>query len=185
MLCVQHENRGDLAIHFQLVKVWAQMNLTQTPEFSLLFKGSEAVDRSGVYHTVSLTDHPTIALAKSTMRANEGQLTQVALTVEKVDRTSLGPGFCATPETVAAFQTRYEIPYSRSSCEIMSLLNGLSSSCSLTPYSRIRSSDESLPTCLTRDVLFEFEVEPPMGANGSSSYPEVIIEEADDQESCL
>lgn len=48
------------------------------------FKGSEAVGRSNIAHAVSHTDAPVVALARESTKATAGEITQIALSVEKV-----------------------------------------------------------------------------------------------------
>ncbi len=58
-------------------------------EFDVAFKGSDSVERKGVYFAVSDQDHPVTKLLQSPFKATKGTATLVGLSYKKVFLRSL------------------------------------------------------------------------------------------------
>ena len=117
------------------------------------FKGTEAIDRSDVYYTISDLDHPVSALLQSPFEINKGMSALIGITKKEVniilcnlkqliwiwkfhlssfqiDKTALRSKFCETKP--AYFLKKYNIPYTKLNCEILQSQSYLP--CSLNRY---------------------------------------------------
>ena len=54
------------------------------PEFEFMFKGSDAVERRGVYYAINDEDHPATKLMQSPNKISRGMAAQISLSVSKV-----------------------------------------------------------------------------------------------------
>ena len=54
------------------------------PDFELMYKGSDAVERKGVYYAINDEDHPATKLMQSPNKISRGMATQISLSVTKV-----------------------------------------------------------------------------------------------------
>jgi hypothetical protein len=55
-----------------------------TLDFELMFKGSDAVERRGVYFAINDEDHPATKLMQSPNKIGRGMAAQISLSVNKV-----------------------------------------------------------------------------------------------------
>ena len=53
-------------------------------DLELMFKGSDAVERKGVYYAISDRDHPSTKLLQSPSKISSGMAAQVRLSIRKV-----------------------------------------------------------------------------------------------------
>ena len=58
-------------------------------EFDVLFKGSDSVERKGVYYTISEKDHPVTKLLQSPYKVTRGTAVQIGLGYRKVEHIHL------------------------------------------------------------------------------------------------
>jgi hypothetical protein len=64
-------------------------------EFDLIYKGSDAFQRRGIFYTVSGLDHPVTKLSKRPFKATQGTSVLVSLSSQHFDRSELTQGvFC-------------------------------------------------------------------------------------------
>ena len=117
------------------------------------FKGTEAIDRSDVYYTISDLDHPLSALMQSPFKISKGMSALIGITKKEVniilcnlkrlilickfqlssfqiDKTALRSKFCETKP--AYFLKKYNIAYTKLNCEILQSQSYLP--CSLNRY---------------------------------------------------
>jgi hypothetical protein len=55
-------------------------------DFELMFKGSDAVERRGVYYAINDEDHPATKLMQSPNKISRGMAASISLSVNKVRR---------------------------------------------------------------------------------------------------
>jgi hypothetical protein len=54
------------------------------PDFEVKYKGSNAVERKGVYYAVSDRDHPAAVLLQTAKKISRGMAAQISLNIRKV-----------------------------------------------------------------------------------------------------
>jgi hypothetical protein len=54
------------------------------PEFDLIFKGSDALERKGVYYSISNQDHPVTKLLQSPLKAQRTANVLISLSTKQV-----------------------------------------------------------------------------------------------------
>lgn len=92
-------------------------------EFDVTFKGSDSVERRGVFFSISDQDHPVTKLLQSPYKLTKGIATLVGLSYKKVS--------CKVSDL--EFEQTYNIPYTKLNCEVFAYSKN-HRSCSLGPY---------------------------------------------------
>jgi hypothetical protein len=53
-------------------------------ELEMIFKGSDAAERKGIYYVISDVDHPATTLLQSPNKLNKGMAAKIGLSLKKV-----------------------------------------------------------------------------------------------------
>jgi hypothetical protein len=59
-------------------------NVFVISDFEVIFQGSDAVERKGVFYAISDLDHPAAKLLQSPQKISRGMATEISLNIRKV-----------------------------------------------------------------------------------------------------
>ena len=108
-------------------------------ELDAVLLGTEAVEKNGIYWTVTYEDHPAEVLLTRPRKVSSGTSTLVGLRKRKVDRSRLSK---PCMEVDQGFAERYGVPKSRLNC-LLVLNHYLVPNCSMAVYFGLNEGEES------------------------------------------